>query len=199
MAWLCCFVHACMRTAPARPAQRSATSGLPFSACGSGPGLRTVARSERSQSQIKPGIAEHGQGCWDPIPWPSGRLPWRVAVGPISRLQRRMQGWRRRKSKYSWLALGGATKSCVALAHADAMQGVQEPRERAAWKGCMTLGADFLGSFGSMYLDGMSRCPSQADLTRWMKSKRQAGRAQGPPEEEKMATSAEMHAGTGGI
>lgn len=57
------FVH-CMRTRPARSARHSATS---VSVCGSGPGRRTVARSERSQSQIKPGIAGHGQGCWDPV------------------------------------------------------------------------------------------------------------------------------------
>lgn len=98
VAWFCCVAHACMRTSPARSAQHSVTS---VSACGSGPGLRTVAPSERPQSQIKPGIAGLYQGCQDPIQSTGGHLPWRVAVGPISRLQRWMQGWRSRKSKDS--------------------------------------------------------------------------------------------------
>lgn len=96
----CCFVHACMRTTPARSAQHSATS---VSACGSGPGLRTCGTQRAVPKSNQARHRGHSQGCLDPIQSTGGHLPWRVAVGPISRLQRRMQGWRSRKSKGSWL------------------------------------------------------------------------------------------------
>lgn len=111
----------CMRTPPARSARHSAT---PVSACGSGPGRRTVARRAVAKSnQARHRGPPPGMGIQSsPIPSPGGRLPWRVAVGQFPGCS---GGCRAGGAEAAALLLVARSRRChhercVALAHAYA-------------------------------------------------------------------------------